>query len=74
MTLNDLLDAGITFESEVAIVYYDYDKEVRAYVDWAKNPGLYRACCNSEIRCIYVDKKPYTEKQVLHIEVEKPKL
>lgn len=74
MTLNDLLDAGIAFESEVAIVYYDYDKEVGAYVDWVKNPGLYEACYNSEIRYIYVDKKPYTEKQVLYIEVEKPKL
>lgn len=74
MTLNDLLDAGTVFESEVAIVYYDYDKQVRVYVDWVKNPGLYETCCNSEIRYIYVDKKPYTETQVLHIEVKKPKL
>lgn len=74
MTLNDLLDAGIAFESEVAIVYYDYDKDEKVYADWMKNPGLYEAYCNSEIRYIYVDKKPYTEKQVLHIEVEKPKV
>lgn len=74
MTLNDLLYAGIAFESEVAIVYYDYDKDEKVYTDWMKNPSLYGACCNSEIRYIYVDKKPYTENQVLHIEVEKPEL
>lgn len=74
MTLNDLLDTGIAFESEVAIVYYDYDKDERVYADWAKNPGLYEACCNSDIRYIYVDSKPHTEKQVLYIEVKKPEL
>ena len=73
MTLNDMLDQGIEFQSEVRLCYYDYDKDERIKADWVKAPGLYESCCNAEVRYIYTDKeKEENGEIIIYIEVRNP--
>ena len=71
MTINDLLDQGIEFQSEVRLCYYDYDKDERVVVN--DDPEMYQRCSEEPIRYIYADKEHNEEgERVIYIEVRKP--
>lgn len=73
MTLNEMQNAGVEFQSEIRLCYYDYDKDERVKADWVKDPGLYESCCNAEIRYIYTDKENEENGElVIYIEVRNP--
>lgn len=72
MTLADLLEQGISFQSEVRLCYYDYDKDERIIVN--DDPEMYQCCADTcPIRYIYTDKERGEEGEpVIYIEVRKP--
>lgn len=73
MTLNDMLDQGIEFQSKVRLCYYDYEEEQRVIVNWRRAPGLYERCCNAEIRYIYTDEGAEEDSElIIYIEVLNP--
>lgn len=71
MTIKDLLDQGIDFQSEVRLCYWDDEKEVR--VCCKDIPELYDILENEPIRYIYTDKESSERGDVvIYVEVEKP--
>lgn len=71
MSLADLLDQGIEFQSEVRLCYHDYDKDERVVVN--DDPEMYQRCSEEPIRYIYTDKERGEEgERVIYIEVRKP--
>lgn len=71
ITVKDLLDQGIDFQSEVRLCYWDDEKEIR--VCCKDIPGLYDILENEPIRYIYTDKESREHGDVvIYVEVEKP--
>ena len=73
LSLNDMLDQCIDFQSEVRLCYWDYRKCERILGNSVTDPGLYETLCNQPIKYVYTDKEPgESGEQVIYIEVENP--
>lgn len=73
MTLNDMFNELIEFQSEIRLCYYDDKKEERVIADWVKDPAIYERCCNEEIKYIYTDKENNERGElIIYIEVRNP--
>lgn len=71
LSLRELLEHGVEFQSEVRLCYYDYDKYERVVVN--DDPEMYQCCSEEPIRYIYTDKERSEEgERVIYIEVRKP--
>lgn len=73
MTFNDMLDQGISFQTEVHLCYYSYRQQERIEANRMENEELFLKLANQPIRYIYTDKEyPTMASDEIYIEVENP--